>query len=108
LEFLGTFLDTDMSFLASDECVVAHILVQINLREGLAEDMELVLEGKVFKHKLDYEGIPFLCQHFHKQGNIANQFPLLLRTRQKEVGSGVYKGEWSALTIEPQKFPEEG
>jgi hypothetical protein len=50
-----------MSFLASDECVVGHILVRINLQEGLVEDLELVSRGKVFKQRLHYEGVPFRC-----------------------------------------------
>jgi hypothetical protein len=46
---LGTFLDADMYFLALDEYVVAHILVQINLWDGLVEDLELVIGGQTFK-----------------------------------------------------------
>jgi hypothetical protein len=38
---LGSFIDAYMSFLESDEYVVAQILIQINLWEGLVEDLEL-------------------------------------------------------------------
>jgi hypothetical protein len=46
-----------MYFLASDEYVVAQILIQINLWEGLEENLELVFGGKTLKHSLDYEGV---------------------------------------------------
>jgi hypothetical protein len=66
-------LEEDWSFLATDEYVVARILVHINLRECLAEDIELVLRGKTFKQKLDYVGVPFRCRRCHKKGHVVRQ-----------------------------------
>jgi len=73
---LGTFLYIDMSFFVSDEYAMAPILVQLNMREGLAEDLELATRGKNFKQRLDYEGVSFRCRRCHKQGHIVSQCPL--------------------------------
>jgi hypothetical protein len=73
---MGTLLDVDMSFLASYDYVVACIFILETLREGLAEDMELVLGGNIFKQWLEYKGVPFRCRRCHKQGHIVIQFPL--------------------------------
>ena len=40
-DILGTFLEADLSYLETNEKKVAHILVNINLREGLAEYINL-------------------------------------------------------------------
>jgi hypothetical protein len=63
--FLGTYLDADMSFLESREMAVARILVSLNIREGLIEELELISGEKSFKQKFDYEGVPFHCQTCH-------------------------------------------
>jgi hypothetical protein len=56
-----------------DEMVVAHILVSLEIREGLVEDLEILSRGKAHKEKLDYEGVPFQCKRCHQHGDIANQ-----------------------------------
>ena len=40
-DILGTFLEVDLSYLETNEKKVARILVNINLREGLAEYINL-------------------------------------------------------------------
>jgi hypothetical protein len=76
--FLGTFLDVDMSFLESGEMAVARILVSLDIQEGLIEELELIFGEKSLKHKLDYEGVPFRCRRCHQYGHIANQCSLPL------------------------------
>ena len=50
---LGTFIDIDMSFLASDEYVVVQILFHLNLKEGMTGDLEHVLGKNLFsKYRL--------------------------------------------------------
>jgi hypothetical protein len=58
---LGTYLDIDMSFISLGRMSMERILVSLNLRKGLSEDLELSWGNKVFMQKLDYEGIPFKC-----------------------------------------------
>jgi hypothetical protein len=100
---LGTFLDENMYFLVSDECVVVCILVQINLWEGLMEDIEMVSGGKIFKHILDYEGIPFRYWQCHKKGNIMSQFPLILKPGRKDVGCESNRGGREAMDARTSK-----
>jgi hypothetical protein len=64
---MGTFLDADMSFLTTGELTVARILVSFDIRGGLAEELELVLEDKHYFQKLDYEGIPFQDKHYFQK-----------------------------------------
>lgn len=56
---LGTFLEADLSFLESHVKQVARILVNINIREGLSETINLVWGSEVISQILDYENIPF-------------------------------------------------
>jgi hypothetical protein len=57
----GTFLDEYMFFLESEVMEVARIFLSLDIREVLIEELELISGEKYFKHKLDYEGVPFRC-----------------------------------------------
>jgi hypothetical protein len=63
--FHGDFLDADMSFEAIKKNKVARILVCINVREGLGEEVDLKWGPYIHTKKLDYESVPFHCQRFH-------------------------------------------
>lgn len=54
---VGTFLEADLSFLETQQRQVTRILVNVNIREGLAEDMQLIWGPFVFKQILDYENV---------------------------------------------------
>jgi hypothetical protein len=43
---MGTFLDVDMSFMATKKMSVAQILVFLNIRKGLAEEIIMSWRGK--------------------------------------------------------------
>lgn len=43
---------------------MARVLVLVDLKEGLLEEMELG-DGEENIRELDYEGVPFRCHHFH-------------------------------------------
>ena len=49
---------------------MAHILVNLDLREELEENIKLTMRNKVHVQAIDYIGIPFKCNRFHKYGHI--------------------------------------
>ena len=54
-DILGTFLEADLSFVETKVKKVARILVNINLREGLAESINLDWGPVIIPQILDYE-----------------------------------------------------
>ena len=56
---MGSFLEADLSFLETHEKKVARILVNLNLREGLAENINLDWGLAIIPQLLDYENVPF-------------------------------------------------
>ena len=73
---LGTFLEADLSFLETHEKKVAHILVNIDIREGLAESINMDWGPEIIPQTLDYENVPFRCKRCHAYGHPALDFPL--------------------------------
>jgi hypothetical protein len=69
---LGTFMDANTSFITSGKQSVAQILVSLNIRGGLAEELELICKDKHFFQKMEYEGIPFRCRCCHKHDHIVS------------------------------------
>eukprot|EP01018_Ginkgo_biloba_P031210 Gb_14160 [translate_table: standard] len=65
---LGIFLEADMSFLDTRHMIVAKILVGMDLRDGLADEMVLEKGSYDFTQHLDYQGIPFRCVRCHRYG----------------------------------------
>jgi len=51
----------DMTFSETDIIFVAHILVGIDLREGLATKTSLKKGGHSLSQPLEYLGVPFWC-----------------------------------------------
>jgi hypothetical protein len=62
---LGLFLDVDMSFESLREMFVARILVFLDVKEGWAEEFELVEGSMSYVQKLDYKGFSFRCRRCH-------------------------------------------
>eukprot|EP01018_Ginkgo_biloba_P039380 Gb_12932 [translate_table: standard] len=73
---LGHFVEADMSFITSGLMVTTHILVQMDLREGLAESLELKKGLHSLTQPLDYSSVPFRCNRCHKYGHLAAECPL--------------------------------
>jgi hypothetical protein len=71
-------MDVDMSFLSMGKMLVSCILVSLNIRRGLVEEIKLSWGEKSYMQKLDYEGIPFRCRRCHKHGHIASECQLLM------------------------------
>ena len=67
---LGTFLEVDLSFLNTGVCCLGKVLVLLDLRNGLAEDIVIKKGGFEFHQPLDYLGIPFHCNRCHAHGHL--------------------------------------
>lgn len=81
---LGTYLETDMSFIETHERAMARILVNLNPDEGLAENIKLRYKDLVFDQPLDYEHLPFRCHRCHEYGHLVRDCPLRFRRRRKQ------------------------
>ena len=58
-DIIGTFLEADLSFRETNEKKVVRILVNINLREVLAESINLEWGSEIIPQLLDYENVSF-------------------------------------------------
>jgi hypothetical protein len=81
--FLGDFLDADMTFEETKQRKVARVLVSLNVREGLGEEVDLRWGSFTHTQKLDYENVPFRCRRCHQYGHLITNCNLPLRTRGK-------------------------
>lgn len=79
---LGTYLETDMSFLETNNRAMARILVSLNPCRGLVEKINLQYKDYVFEQILDYEYLPFRCHRCHEYGHLAKECPLGRRRRR--------------------------
>jgi len=91
---LGKFLDYDKSFIEIGNMSCARVLVFLDTREGLVENLILQYKGYTHNQKLDYEGVPFRCHHCHKIGHIYRECPLVQKHQENWASSGstVLKG----------------
>ena len=56
--------------------VASHILVLLDIREGIVEKLEIYKGKSIHFNIPDYEGVPFICIRCHKHGHIMVYFPL--------------------------------
>jgi hypothetical protein len=73
---LGSFLEADMSFEETGLMTVARILVKIDLKKGLLQEITIDSAAGTFVQTLDYEGIPFRCHRCHIYGHGMASCPL--------------------------------
>jgi hypothetical protein len=92
-ECLGNDLDrymyVDISFTSTGKISVDRVLVSLNIRKGLTEEIELSWGDRYFLQKLDYEGIPFKCCRCHKHGHNACDFTLTMRNKVRDYMGSV-------------------
>ena len=88
-DILGTFLEADLSFLETKEKKVARILVNLNIREGLAESIILEWGPDPITQILDYENVPFRCRRCHVYGHPAVSCKLQVRSHMGNRRNGV-------------------
>ena len=82
--------EAELSFVETKVMKVARILVNINLREGLAESINLDWGPVIIPQILDYENVPFRCSRCHVYGHPASACSLPGRTPKgnRRNGSG--------------------
>ena len=81
---LGTFLEADLSFLESGVCCLGRVLVLLDLRNGLAYDIDINHGEYVFSQSLDYVGIPFKCNRCHDYGHLVSHCHLSLNRNYRD------------------------
>jgi hypothetical protein len=79
--FLGDFLEADLSFEETKQRKIARILVNLNVREGLGEEIDLSWGNYTHTQLLDYENVPFRCRRCHQYGHLVATCHLPLRTK---------------------------
>ena len=67
---IGTFLEADLAFLENGICCLGKVLVLLDLRNGLDEDIAIQKGENVFSQPLDYVGFPFRCNRCHHYGQL--------------------------------------
>jgi len=75
-DILGTFLEADLTYLETLEQKIARILVSINIREGLAEQINLEWGPEIIPQILDYEKVSFRCRRCHAYGHPSSECSL--------------------------------
>ena len=75
------FLNVDTSFVDIAMMTMVHVLVNMDLREGLAKSMELRKVHLVHVQYLDYEGITLRCNICHKYWYQLAKLPLPLKKK---------------------------
>jgi len=98
---LGTFLEADLSYLETHDKRVARILVSINLREGLAEQIKLTRGLEIITQILDYENVPFRCRRCYVYGHPASDCELPPRPGRGGRRSGARGSEGSGRDADP-------
>jgi hypothetical protein len=49
---------------------VAKVLVEVDLKEGLAKSLKIIVEEIIHEQVLDYFKIPFRCSRCHAYGHV--------------------------------------
>jgi len=80
---LGTNLEHGQSFEKSGILTMARILVHLDTKEGLEENLTLHWRHFSQRQNLDYEGVPFRCRRCHKVGHLYKDCSLLTPTSQE-------------------------
>jgi len=62
VNFLGDFLEADLSFEETKQRKFTSILVNLNIREGLEEEIDLSWGSFTHTQLMDYENAPFRCR----------------------------------------------
>ena len=61
---------------------MGKVLVNLDLRKGLAEDIMIEWSNRFFREPLDYMRVPFLCNPCHYYGHVITQCDLLKKIPQ--------------------------
>lgn len=106
--YLGKFLEAYMSFEDTGCMPVARILVNLDVRLGYLEEMNLEMSGLVYTQVLDYEGIHFRCLCCHALDHLVAHCKKPLKVKglgQIEKGGMSYQNVRSRQTKEVLPIP---
>jgi len=87
-------LEADLSFEEKKQRKVARILVNLNVREGLGEEIDLSWGSFTHTQLLDYENVPVRCHQCHQYGHLVENCHLPLRTK----GGTFYREKLKPIT----------
>jgi hypothetical protein len=85
-KFLGHTASVESSYKKSVYFLVARVLLDIDLKEGLEESIEIAIGDKVITHILDYPNIPFHGVRCHNYGHMVIDCmkPFIKKSVEKE------------------------
>ena len=72
-------MEADLSFSESRVCCLGRVLVLLDLRNGLASDIDIKHGDTIFIQTLDYVAIPFKCNRCHSYGHLVSHCHLSLK-----------------------------
>jgi len=101
--FLGEFLEADLSFEETKQRKVARIIVNLNVKEGLGEEIDLRWGSFIHSIILDYENVPFRCCCCHQCGHLVMNCHLPLRI----WGRNFYRFKKKTVTQDKSSRPKE-
>lgn len=78
---LGTFMEYDKSYQTTGMMAYARILVHLDTRGGLQENITIQWRASSCKQLLDYEGTPYHCRRCHQVGHLFRTCPLLRKNK---------------------------
>ena len=78
----GLYLDHDRSYLDTSSRAVARIMIFLDTRDGLHDNLNMLFDGMMWQQILDYEGVPFRCRKCHEVGNLNKECPKMGFTKQ--------------------------
>jgi hypothetical protein len=67
---LGCFISVDKEAIVAPVKMVAKVLVELDIHEGLLESIDIEWRGHHTRQKLDYLGIPFRCTLCRQTGHL--------------------------------------
>jgi len=79
--YICDFLDDDMPFEETKQTKLERILVNLNIREGLGEEVDLSWGSYTYNRRLNYENIPCRCRRCHQYGHLIKSCKLWVKTK---------------------------
>jgi hypothetical protein len=79
--YIGDLLDADMTFEETKQRKVERIFVNLNISEGLGEEVDLSWGSYTYNQRLVYENIPFRCRRCHQYGHLIKSCKLRVRIK---------------------------
>jgi len=99
---IGEYLEADKSYIETKKKKIARILVNINVRDGLGEELDMTLGTVCHTQKLDYENVPFRCRRCHEYGHLVAECKLPLRIIKRK------SSKERTLQMQERLTPQEG